>query len=404
MNKEHIWKDRFNVHLKETGKYLKYIFNGHLVFVIIILLGGAGYYYSEWVKTLTPEFPSLYIMAVILGILMTVSPISTFFREPDMVFLLPIETRLGSYIKKSWVYSLALQVYLLVMVLAVLMPMYIQTRKDSAVPFIWLLVVLLVQKGINLAVRWFSLYYREKSSIMIDSVVRFLINAVLIYFLCAGASPIFSVILILLLAGLGMYYYKNTRQLGFNWAKLIELEVGRMSAFYRIANLFTDVPKLKDKIAERRWLNGLLKLFPNTKENPFGYMYARTFLRANDYLGLFVRLTVIAVIIFLFASLQWGNVFLAVLFIYITGLQLLPIWHHHDHKIIIELYPFNIKERQKAVLDLLTMILMIQNLVFFVAILIGSNIKMSLVALAGGFILIALFRPYAMKKMQSEEA
>ena len=43
MNRETLWKNRFNNYLKETTKYLRFIFNGHLVFVMIILLGGAGF-------------------------------------------------------------------------------------------------------------------------------------------------------------------------------------------------------------------------------------------------------------------------------------------------------------------------------------------------------------------------
>ena len=62
---------------------------------MIILIGGAGYYYSEWVKTLTPDFPRRSIMAIILGLVVTISPLTTFFREPDIVFLLPIETNLA---------------------------------------------------------------------------------------------------------------------------------------------------------------------------------------------------------------------------------------------------------------------------------------------------------------------
>lgn len=399
MNKETLWKNRFNNYLKETTKYLRFIFNGHLVFVMIILLGGAGFYYSEWLKTLSPDFPTVWIMAILLGLVTTISPVSTFFRDPDIVFLLPIESKLSSYIKKSIIFSLVMQGYILIMVLAVLMPMYMQTMQEQTVSFLWMLLSLLIVKGINLCSRWFVLYYREKSASFVDGLVRFVLNATFVYFLVKNESFLFMGIVLLLLGGLCFYYWKSTREESLHWEKLIELENGRMAAFYRVANLFTDVPKLREKISERRWLGGVITLLSGKSNNPFSYLYARTFVRANDYLGLFVRLTFIASVLFLFTDLGWGTLFIAILFLYITGLQLLPIWHHHDQKMVMDLYPLHTDYRRKAVLRLLITVLVIQNLIFFMTVLIGAGVKLAILTLVSGFAFIFIFRPYAMKKM-----
>ncbi len=399
MSRETLWKNRFNNYLKETTKYLRYIFNGHLVFVMIILLGGAGYYYSEWLKTLTPEFPTVWIMAIILGLIVTISPVSTFFRDPDIVFLLPIESKLTSYIKKSIIFSLVMQGYILILVLAILMPLYMQTMQEQTVSFLRLLIALLIIKGINLCSRWFVLYYREKSTTLVDGLIRFVLNTAFVYFLVKNESLFFIAIVLLLLGGLCLYYWKSTRDESINWEKLIELENSRMAAFYRIANLFTDVPKLREKISERRWLGSVIKILSGKSDNPFSYLYARTFVRANDYLGLFVRLTVIGAVLFLFVDLGWGTIFVAVLFLYMTGLQLLPIWHHHDQKMVMDLYPLHTDYKRKAVLQLVITVLVIQNLIFFVTILIGEGVKMAVLTLVIGLAFVFLFRPFAMKKM-----
>ncbi len=399
MSRETLWKNRFNNYLKETTKYLRFIFNGHLVFVMIILLGGAGYYYSEWLKTLTPDFPTVWIMAVLLGFITTISPVTTFFRDPDIVFLLPIESKLTSYIKKSIIFSLVMQGYILILILAILMPLYMQTMQGQTVSFLWLLLCLMVVKAINICSRWFVLYYREKSTAIIDGLVRFLLNTAFVYFLVKNESILFIAIILLLIGGLCLYYWKSTRDDSLYWEKLIELENGRMAAFYRIANLFTDVPKLREKISERRWLNGVIGLLSGKSNNPFSYLYARTFVRANDYLGLFVRLTVIAAILFLFADLGWGILFVAILFLYMTGLQLLPIWHHHEQKMVMDLYPLHTDYRRKAVLNLLITILVIQTLIFFITVLIGAGVKLAIATLVSGIVFIFIFRPFAMKKM-----
>ena len=234
MKIESLWRDRFNHYLKETGKYLKYIFNGHLVFVMIILIGGAGYYYSEWVKTLTPDFPAPFIMAIILGLVVTISPLTTFFREPDIVFLLPVETRLGAYVKKSYVFSLVMQLYVLLIVQAILTPMYSQVMGGEALSFLSLLIVLLVLKAMNLAGRWFVLYDREPYAPFVDTLVRLALNAVLVYLIVGGANLLFILFAFALLAGLCLYYVKSSRNAVLQWERLIELErEGRVVLVFR---------------------------------------------------------------------------------------------------------------------------------------------------------------------------
>ena len=43
--------------------------------------------------------------------------------------------------------------------------------------------------------------------------------------------------------------------MGLKWDLLIAQEEKRMASFYRLANLFTDVPKLKDTVKRRKWLD-----------------------------------------------------------------------------------------------------------------------------------------------------
>ncbi|MDI5790149.1 ABC transporter permease [Bacillus licheniformis] len=66
----------------------------------------------------------------------------------------------------------------------------------------------------------------------------------------------------------------------------------RKQRFYRIANLFTDVPTLET--GERRaYLDWMLRFIPYEQSRTFTYMYGRAFIRSNDYFGIVVRLTVI---------------------------------------------------------------------------------------------------------------
>ena len=48
--------------------------------------------------------------------------------------------------------------------------------------------------------------------------------------------------------GLYVYYKQQTKEKGLKWEFLIEQDESRMTSFYRLANLFTDVPKLKNQV------------------------------------------------------------------------------------------------------------------------------------------------------------
>lgn len=359
-----LWKERFGLFVKETGRYLRYIFNGHLVVVFLFLLGTAGYYYQDWVKTLAPDFPSAGIMAVVLAVTLAYSPVFTFLTEADKIFLLPLETRLGDYFKRSIILSLFLQSYLLLILLALFMPMHVKVTGGSFRSFFTYLIVLIILKGINLLIQWQVQYYIESFNHNVDIFIRFCVNGVILYLLFSGANIILFGVPVLILLLLYGYYRAQTKEKGLKWEYLIEQEEKRMGAFYRVANLFTDVPNLKDRIKRRRWLDFILQGFAYKQEHTYSHLYTRTFFRSGDYFGLFIRLTLIGGAGLYFLTYGPGQPLLALLFLYLTGFQLLPLWNHHQNKLWIDLYPVSGKARERSFTNLLSAILILQSLVF----------------------------------------
>lgn len=401
-NPQTLWKERFSSFTKETGRYLKYIFNGHLVIVLLFLAGSAAFYYQEWIKTLEPGFPAAWIMALILAPFLVYSPVQTFLTEADKIFLLPLETRLKEYFKKSIAFSLSLQSYLLLLILAVLMPMHVKVHGASFQSFFLLLAALILIKWINLLIRWHVQYFIEASVKMMDSLIRFFINGVLLYFLFSGARLIFAVVPAVLLVLLYIYYRKQTENKGLKWEQLIEDEERRMNAFYRVANLFTDVPKLRDRTKRRKWLDWLFSGIPYRQDKTFNHLYLRTFARAGDYFGLFIRLTLIGGAALYFLTYGPGQILIAVLFIYLTGFQLLPLWNHHQNKLWINLYPVPYKDREKSFSGLLKAILLLQSIVFAGIVLLKGDLLFG-AALLGAGIIFTLFFVYVYSKTKLKD-
>lgn len=400
MNSQGLWIERFKSFSKEMQKYLRYIFNGHLLFVLVFAIGGLSFYYSEWVKTLNSDFPAEIIMAVVLGILVAKSPIYTFFKEADIVFLLPLETKLNSYFSKSMILTLLFQGYILLMVFAAFMPMFSKVTGAGLSDFFWMFVFILLLKYINLQIHWHALKFQENSTPMLDGILRLVIDILLLYFLFAGSAPVFPIVTGLLLVLLWIYYRNVTREKGVKWERLIELEGKRLMSFYRIANLFTDVPKLRDKVARRKWLDPLLRLIPYSQSSSYQFLYARTLLRANDYIGLLVRLSVIGSFILAALPGLWAKLLVTLLFLYITGLQLLPVWRQHELKIWVSLYPLSKDLRKKAVIQLITSLLMVENMVFFAAALFSGGLLSGVLSIVAGVIIIFLFQVYAKNKIE----
>ncbi|MFJ5760045.1 ABC transporter permease [Neobacillus sp. NPDC093182] len=386
-----LWKDRSVHRLKEFGVYLRYILNGHLVVVLLFLIGTAAFYYQNWISSLSQDFPAEIIIAVILGLFLTHSPVYTFLFEADHVFLIPLETRLKGYFLRSGLLSLVFQGYILLMVLAIVMPMYAHVSANGFQSFFIFLLILLVIKGWNIAVNWKIHYYVQPSVYTWDMFVRYFINVLFTFLLFNNAHFVFLLIFALIMASYYRSFSVRTEKMGLKWDLLIAQEEKRMASFYRLANLFTDVPKLKDTVKRRKWLDWFINGISFSQEKTYDYLFARTFLRSSDYLGLFIRLTVIGALALYFISFGAGQIVLSLLFIYLTGFQLLPLWNHHQNKLWIDLYPVSHNHKTTAFHSLLMRILIIQSSIFTVVILFKGQWMFSLLILLSGLLFSVLF-------------
>lgn len=398
-----LWRERFGQRTKDLGKYLRYIFNGHLMIVLLFLLGSAAYYYQNWVKGLPDNFPSEIIMAICIGLFLTYSPVYNFLLEADQVFLLPLENKMKRYFYRSGVISFIFQGYILLLVLAVFMPMFARVSSSGFRPFFPFLIVLLVVKAWNLASGWRIQYFIQPSIYRWDAIVRYFINTSFAFLLFKQANPLILVAIAVVMILYFRSFYIRTKNSNLKWDLLINQEEKRMNSFYRLANLFTDVPTLKDTVKRRKWLDFLLQPIAFSQEKTYHYLYSRTFLRSGDYLGLFVRLTVIGGIAIYFLSFGLGQVLLAVLFIYLTGFQLLPLWNHHQNKLWVDLYPVHANYKKSAFYSLLMVTLIVQTIIFTIILLIKSQWSSALLELlVGGAFSYYFVFIYSKKRFKAE--
>ena len=403
MNSLELWKERFALFVTELQKYLRYIFNGHLLFVLIIGIGGLAYYYSEWVKTLDESFPAAIILALIIAFPLTKSPVYSLLKEPDMFFLLPVEKKMEPYFRKAIRTSFVFQGYILLMLLAAGMPLYAAVEKGAFSDFIIIFLFILAAKYLNLTAKWNVDRFQEPSARLTDRFVRLCLNFVLLYFLFSNGQLLFAAVVLLILAALTFYYKKAAAEKLLKWEYVIETENKRMHSFYRFANMFTDVPKLKERISRRKWLDPILSLVPYSHSNTYRFLFIRTFLRSGDYLGLFIRLTVIGAVVIVSLDTLIPQMIGAGLFVYMTGFQLIMIRKHHESLIWHDLYPVAKERKNKDVQFLLLVILGLQVAVFSLLSLLTNGFTAFMMVLLTCLAVLSLLNSYYKKVTKSDE-
>ena len=156
MNSTALWKERFRYFLQEVRTYSKYVFNDHLKFIFVFIIGAGAYYYQQWLQTLTPSFPTALVMAVLLGFVLTAGSIQTLLKEADLVYLLPVEEKLKPYFTKAFLFTFMIQLYIIAIVAAALAPLYFQQMKQTGAAYIWIVIAFVIVKAWNLFVAWKS--------------------------------------------------------------------------------------------------------------------------------------------------------------------------------------------------------------------------------------------------------
>lgn len=401
-NSQALWRKRFDAYTTELIRYMRYMFNDHLLFILIIGVGAGIFYYGSWVKTIPESFPAIPLMVTLLTISVSVSPIVTLLKEPDKVYLIVKETEMTSYFNHAKRVSFWMQLYVYIIVLAVAMPMYVGVTNRPYSHFFGLLITIGIIKLWNIYMNWESMKLDNSDTTWM--FIRVFINALLIYLILAF-SFYWTIPVALLVMAISYWTVKRyTVDLILRWELLIDKEQNRMNRFYRLVNLFTDVPQLKGTVKRRAYLDFLYQPIPYDSKKTYAYLFSRTFIRTNEFSGLYLRLTVVAVILLLFLNGFYLTIVFSLLFLYLTGFQFIPMIKHFDGQIMQRLYPIKKIVKKRSFIHLLRILLLAQAILFSIIGIAqnGSVGGLVILFINIGFVLVFTFiyTPYRLKKME----
>lgn len=333
-----LYKVRQREEVLEKMNYNKFIFNGHFLIFITIMIGAFALGYSNWLKDIPQNINYRLIFSVILSIC-SIFPMRTFFREADKLYLLPFEKHLTLYIRKALTYSYFNRLYLPVVILVIGLPLFYQLMGGKFYLYITVMVLSFIFPILGLMMKWFWLKYGLE--IWGINVLLFIVYASG-YYTTLKVGALSGLLSIVVLIALIILLENINRGTFYQWETLIAIEHNHKMNYYKFVNMFTDVKVLNERTVRRRYLDVFLKV-PSPKKFNQNYMYkflfVRSFARGKDAFFIVLRLLIIGLVLIWWIDQPVISVILGALIMYLLILQLSQFYKQQAYGLWPQVWP-----------------------------------------------------------------
>ena len=378
MNK--IWNQRLSQYQQKLLKYLRYVFNDHFVIALFFVFGAVCYGYfnfiDHYVHPLT--FLDRFVAIIALMVILQIGKFATLLQKPDIVFLLPNDYRINDYLIKARHHSMTMTALIQIGCGLITVPFLVWVLHFKWLDWAVLLISQVLFKWMQLLFEETGLFDQKWNS----SQMQILKQGLPLIGIAAGIvlSPWLSLGIAVIGWGSMFQLRKKASYHVFKWKDAIAAEDKRVMRIYKFFSLFTDVPEVHQKIKRRRYLDWLLPRIQQDSHQTYKYLYWRGFWRNSEYSGLFMRLTIIGILLMLFINLKWVSLLIGLLFIYLTSFQLIPLANQFYDIVFTHLYPVKLSQQLASFRKILGALTAVQAVIFTVALLIATH---SLTAAAG---------------------
>lgn len=402
---EALWQKRIGEHLSESIHYWRLMGSSGLLFTVVVLFILGLMYYEAFMDLIPDWVPIPFFFSIILAGVITRTSYRTLIQEADLLFLTPIESKMETYFQKAGQYNLAIQVLIIIVVLIVLTPIYTHKIPMADQQLYLYFIIPILLKGWNLQSNWTAKRVQDQRKVIYHSLARYLFNFTLLYLFFTGGKlgqeSIWSIAIPILAIGLVLFFmvelhWKERHAL--HWLYLLEMENSLKNRFYQFVNAFADVPKLQSKVKKRAWLSFVTTWLPFHVSQSYKYLYLKTFIRGNEYFGIYVRLTVLGMLIVYFIPDIYARGIAYILFLFITSSQIRPIWGHHTRQFWISLYPLPKHLQRDSFIWMISILLAVQAVVMLIPSLFQLEDITVNGSLLGLGIVFAYMYPYALLK------
>ncbi len=307
-----------------------------------------------------------------------------------------------TYFRNGLIYSFVIQLYAVLLAAAALGPLYFASFPDSKKSvYLLAVLILLIFKVWNLIANWWILKTREANIRLLDQLIRMALTITVLYFFIKGNMLLAGITTVLFIAIFLYNLARSRKQAGLHWELLVANDRQRMQTFYRIANMFTDVPHIKSPVKKRRLLISLFGKTGYGKKYTYDYLYRITFIRSGDYLGMYIRLIIIGGIAIYYIPNFIMQLLFGILFMYMSVFQMMTLYQHHRTIMWTDLYPVGQVGRKGALLKLLYRLAFVQTILFGVVFLLKGDFIGCISIIGIGLVFNTLFiRGYVTSKLK----
>lgn len=304
------------------------------------------YFYNKVLETLPVSFPYAWITTPIILLALVISPIRTFVKTADAIFLLPAEKQMNGYFRKSWIYSWSIQAIIVLITCMAVWPLYRHCLGERKEPLVFLLLFLILNKTLHLLSSWQEgrlVYQRHRRRV---KGLRWLFALVVVYILFVYGILYAS---ILLLLG-SLIIFLSLRRASLHtiaWDYLIKAEHRHMANHYLFYSWFIDVPQRTTPPKARALWSQWTRFYAFLPANTFLYLYTKTFLR-SELFGILQRTTWLAIILLVSTPNATARIIIYSIVIFISYVQISVLEQQHRYSFWLLLYPLQPEWRVNA--------------------------------------------------------
>ncbi len=395
-----VWTSRTRSYYREIFPYVHDVvksgFPPFLLFGFMVL----SIVYASWVRNLPADLPVYPVAMAVLAPLMSISPLRTFLKPADLVFLLTFERHMKPYFLRSAVFSMAIQTVIVLIGYTAVLPLMLHAGSFANLQIGLLLAAIVIGKGINLHAQWTENQLALERHRIIFRVLRWCINlaaiGALFHFDPLKSIPFFFLLQLLYSASLRL-----APRFHFNWRRLVDLELRHRARVFAFFAWFSEVPELEPAVRGRSLLVKWFEPGSFSRDAAYTYLYVRTFFRL-DLFGIALRFSLFSVLVE--AVVPWAGVRMLAywMLVFLLGLQLSVLEKAHRSQFWPGIYPLQEALRIRSAIRLYAGLLRVFALVLLLPQLMLSTslagAAQTAMAAAAGLAIIELQKAHFRKK------
>lgn len=402
-----LWQRRRSAFWKDASYYLRYVARSNFGGFVLLALIVGSIYYQKTLQHLPADYPYEWILTPLLAVMLAVSPVRTYMRDADRIFLLPAEGAMRGYFRAALRYSFAWQAAWTLLLGLAGWPLYAQCRGEDAAPLAGLLALLLAAKAASLLGAWHAGRLALRVHRRLAAALRWLMCAAVAY-AAYVRGPLAAAGLLLALAAAYAIALRPAARYSVAWEWLIARERRHAGAHFRFYGWFIEVPHMPRQVKPRRWATGLTRMLRFAPDRYYLYLYMKTFLRTES-LAITLRLTA-AGVVFLVAFPQPLPAAIAYfLTAMMTAAQLSGLEQAHRYLFWLQLVPVQPAQRVGALARIAIAVLLLQSAALDIALALAARdwLPAALTGLGGAAYALlyggALLRRKLRKQLAAEE-